>query len=121
MDSTHFGDGGHGPASDARAFDGLVLGHVPGDDSHPGAVGGAVAAATRTQLRNGLGPSAQAAPGHGELRVDPLHDKVEVDETYLGGHEVGLKGQDVYYDGPRRFSPLRGADDELERISGGVT
>jgi len=45
--------------------------------------------------------------------VDPLHDKVEVDETYLGGHEVGLKGQDVYYDGPRRFSPLRGADDEL--------
>ena len=91
--TTDLPDGGHRPASDAAAADGVVLGHLPRDHPYPRAVGGAAATPAWDQLRDGLGALAQAAPGHGEPRAaSAVKDKVEVDETYLGGPEAGLKG-----------------------------
>src|SRR5713101_7457717 len=86
-------DGGLGPASDAAAADGVVLGYLPRDHPYPRAVGRAAATPTRAQLRDGLGAPAQAAESHGEPRAgSPQGHKVEVDEMYLGGPEAGLKG-----------------------------
>jgi hypothetical protein len=68
------GDGRDGPASDAGAADGLVLGHLPGDYPYPRPVGGAVASVRQRRLaqyiellrwplthNNGLGAWRQSA------------------------------------------------------------
>lgn len=55
---------------------------------------GAAAGAWLGQLRNGLDVAAQAAamvrPGR-----DRLAGEIEVDETYVGGHEEGKRGRQV--------------------------
>jgi len=62
-------DGGLGPASDAAATDGVVLGRLPRDHSYPRAVGRAAATPARAQLRDGLGAPPQATSGHGQPRA----------------------------------------------------
>ena len=86
------GDGRHGPASDPGAADGLVLGRLSGDHHTPGL--------SAVQLQRQLGVSYETAWAllHKLRRAmvtperEPLKGRVEVDETYLGGPEAGLKG-----------------------------
>ena len=85
-------DGGLGPASDAAATDSMVLGRLPRDHSSPRAVGRAAATPARAQRRDGLALLHKLRLAMGNPEREPLQDKAEVDETYLGGPEVGLQG-----------------------------
>src|SRR6516162_507146 len=49
--------------------DDLVLGSLPHEHAHARAVGGAAPSPARAQLRDRLGPAAQAAAGHGQPRA----------------------------------------------------
>jgi transposase-like protein len=43
-------------------------------------------------LRDCLDAAAQASPGHGKCGSGPLYGEVEVDETWVGGEQAGLRG-----------------------------
>jgi hypothetical protein len=45
------------------------------------------------KLPDGLGLAAQTTSSHGKARRDRLAGTVEVDETYLGGLEEGVRGR----------------------------
>ena len=86
-------DGRYDSSQHQDAADGVVLGGLFDSHGHAGHVGAPVAAAARpSSVRNGLDAAAQAAARDGQRAREPLHGEVEIDDTWIGGPQAGLRG-----------------------------
>ena len=86
-------DGRDGAAQHEAAADGLVLGGLPDDDRHAGDLGAAAPASaglrryeTAWMLRHKLRRAMV------NVAREPLHGEVEIDDTWGGGPQPGLRG-----------------------------
>lgn len=93
MSPPGFADRWDGSAQHEDAVIGLVLGRLPDDHRQTRHFRSAVAASTgAVPLRDCLDDAPRIPAGHGECNTEPLWGEVEVDETWVGGPQAGLRG-----------------------------
>ena len=87
-----FADGRDGAAQHQDSVNSLVLGCLPDDHRQTRHFGAAIAATTGVvSLRDHMDDAPQVSPGVDTTR-EPLWGDVEVDETWVGGQQAGLRG-----------------------------
>jgi transposase-like protein len=97
----------------------MVLGCVPDDDGQAWRLGALDSAAARAAaLRNSVDDAPQAAPGDGQRAREPLHGDIEIDDTWIGGPQAGIKGSRQLKD--RRAVPVLVAVEQRDNRSGRI-
>ena len=82
----------HGVSSNEAPVDGVVLGGLFDGDRQARHIGTVALATDGHPIRNGLAAPAQARRAMVNAAGEPLHGEIEIDETWVGGPQPGLRG-----------------------------
>ena len=82
----------HGVSSNEAPVDGVVLGGLSDGDRQARHIGTVALATDGHPIRNGLAAPAQARRAMVNAAGEPLHGEIEIDETWVGGPQPGLRG-----------------------------